>query len=170
VARGITGGYTRLIPTEDRYLATRSQFNDTLATLLGGHAAEELIFNEMSTGSQNDIEEATKLARKMVTEYGMSDKLGPLTFGQKDEMVFLGREISEQRNYSEKVAKLIDDEIRSIIQYARDIAKKILAENKLKLKQIAEKLIARETLESEELEAIFDEPIPSSPAKTTATS
>ena len=170
VARGITGGYTRLIPTEDRYLATRSQFNDMLATLLGGHAAEELIFNEMSTGSQNDIGEATKLARKMVTEYGMSDKLGPLTFGHKEEMVFLGREISEQRNYSEKVAKLIDEEIRSIIQYARDVAKKILTENKLKLKQIAERLIARETLESEELEALFNEPVPSSPAEATATS
>ena len=170
VARGITGGYTRLIPTEDRYLATRSQFNDMLATLLGGHVAEELIFNEMSTGSQNDIEETSKIARKMVTEYGMSDKLGPLTFGHKEEMVFLGREISEQRNYSEKVAKLIDEEIHNIIQHARNVAKKILTENKLKLKQIAERLLTQETLESEALETLFNESVPSSPAEATATS
>jgi len=170
VARGITGGYTRLLPTEDRYLMTRSQFNDMLATLLAGHVAEELIFNEMTTGSHNDIEEATKLARKMVTEFGMSDKLGPLTYGHKEEMVFLGREISEQRNYSEKVAQQIDGEIHNIIQHAHEVAKIILTENKQKLVQIAERLVAQETLESEELEALFNEPVPSSPAEATATS
>jgi len=170
VARGITGGYTRLLPTEDRYLMTRSQFNDMLATLLAGHVAEELIFNEMTTGSHNDIDEATKLARKMVTEFGMSDKLGPLTFGHKEEMVFLGREISEQRNYSEKVAQQIDGEIRNLIHHAHEVAKTILTENKPKLTQIAERLIAKETLESEELEALFNEPVPSPPAETPATS
>jgi cell division protease FtsH len=170
VARGITGGYTRLLPTEDRYLLTRSQFNDMLATLLAGHVAEELIFNEMTTGSQNDIEEATKLARKMVTEFGMSDKLGPRTFGHKEEMVFLGREISEQRNYSEKVAKQIDDEVHHIIKNAHDLATKILTENKPKLIQITEKLIAQETLESEDLEELFKQPVPSSPVEATATS
>jgi len=160
IARGMMGGYTRLLPTEDRYLLTRSQFNDMLATLLAGHAAEDLIFNEVSTGAQNDIEQATKIARKMVTEYGMSDKLGPRTFGKREELVFLGREISEQRDYSEKVAQQIDDEVRDIIQQAYDVAKNLLTENKARLIQVTEKLIAEETLEGEELEALFNEPAP----------
>jgi cell division protease FtsH len=159
VARGMLGGYTRLLPTEDRYLMTRSQFKDMLATLMAGHTAEELIFNEMSTGAQNDIEEATKLARKMVTTYGMSEKLGPRTFGHREEMVFLGREISEQRDYSEKVAQQIDEEVQNLIQRAHDQAKKILTENKPRLVHIAEKLIAQETIEGEELEATFTEPL-----------
>ncbi len=170
VARGMMGGYTRLLPTEDRYLLTRSQFNDMLATLLAGHVAEGLIFNEITTGAQNDIEEATKIARKMVTEYGMSDKLGPLTFGHKEEMVFLGREISEQRNYSEKVAQQIDEEVHNIIQHAHEVAKRILTENKPKLVQIAERLIAQETLEGEELETLFNQPIPSPLPEASATS
>ncbi len=160
VARGMALGYTKTL-SEDRYMWTRSQFNDTLASLLAGHAAEELIFNEMTTGSGDDIERATKLARKMVTEYGMSDKLGPRTFGQKEELVFLGREISEQRDYSDKVAEQIDEEVHNIIQHAYEAAKKILTENKPKLIQISQRLIAQETLEGEELAALFNEPIPS---------
>src|SRR5262249_49479052 len=101
IAHGMMGGYTRFLPEEDRHLWTRSQFEDRLAAGLGGHCAEKLIFGEMSTGAQNDLEVATNLARKMVCEYGMSDTLGPRTFGHKEEMVFLGREISEQKNYSE---------------------------------------------------------------------
>jgi len=167
VARGMMGGYTRLLPTEDRYLLTRSQFKDTLATLMAGHTAEELIFNEMTTGAQNDIEEATKLARKMVTSYGMSEKLGPRSFGHKEEMVFLGREISEQRDYSEKVAQQIDEEVQNIIQHAHDQAKRILTENKQRLIHIADKLIAEETLEGEALEATFTEPL-STKTETTA--
>lgn len=163
VARGMLGGYTRLLPTEDRYLVTRSQFKDMLATLMAGHTAEELIFKEMSTGAQNDIEEATKLARKMVTTYGMSKKLGPRTFGRKEELVFLGREISEQRDYSEKVAQQIDEEVQKILQHAHDQAKKILTENKPRLAHIAEKLIAQETIEGEELEATFTEPLGTKP-------
>ncbi|MFC1977015.1 ATP-dependent zinc metalloprotease FtsH, partial [Chloroflexota bacterium] len=112
VARGMALGYTKTL-AEDRYLLTRSQFKDMIATLLGGHTAEELIFNEMSTGCQDDIQRATKLARKMVTDYGMSDKLGPRAFGQKEELVFLGREISEQRDYSDKVAEQIDEEVHN---------------------------------------------------------
>jgi len=169
VARGVMGGYTRLLPTEDRYMLTRSQFNDMLATLLAGHTAEELIFNEVTTGAQSDIEQATKLARKMVTDYGMSDKLGPRTFGQKEELVFLGREISEQRDYSDKIAEQIDDEVYKIIQQAHEAAKKILSENKQRLVYIAEKLVAQETLEGEELEAALSEPIPTSPPEVTAT-
>jgi len=160
VARGMTLGHTRQLPTEDRYLMTRSQFRDTLATLLGGYAAEELIFNELSTGASNDIKRATDLAHKMVTSYGMSDKLGPRTFGNKEEMVFLGREIAEQRDYGDKIADLIDDEVHNIIQTAHETAKKTLTENKARLKFIAEKLVVKETLEGKELEAVFSEAIP----------
>lgn len=161
VARGMMGGYTRLLPTEDRYLHTRSQLRDMLATLLAGHTAEELIFNEITTGPQADIEEATKLARRMVTDFGMSETLGPRTFGHKEEMVFLGREISEQRDYSEKVARQIDDEVHRIINQAHEEAKKILTENKPILVRVAEKLLIQETLEGEELDALFNEPLPS---------
>ena len=169
VARGMLGGYTRLLPTEDRYLWTRSQFNDMLATILAGHSAEELIFNEMTTGTENDIEQATKIARKMVMEYGMSDKLGPRAFGRKEELVFLGREISEQRNYGEEVAKQIDDEINAIIERAHKVAKDILTQNRAKLVQIAERLIAEETIEGEALETLFNEPVPSPPLEQAAT-
>jgi cell division protease FtsH len=169
IARGMMGGYTRLLPTEDRYLWTRSQFNDMLATMLAGHTAEELTFNEMTTGTENDIEQATKIARKMVTEYGMSDKLGPRAFGRKEELVFLGREISEQRNYGEEVAKQIDDEINAIIERAHKVAKDILTQNRAKLVQIAERLIAEETIEGEALETLFNEPVPSPPLEQAAT-
>ena len=168
VARGMLGGYTRLLPTEDRYLWTRSQFNDMLATLLAGHSAEDLIFNEMTTGTENDIEQATKIARKMVMEYGMSEKLGPRAFGRKEELVFLGREISEQRNYGEEVAKQIDDEINAIIERAHKVAKDILTQNRAKLVQIAERLIAEETIEGEALETLFNEPVPSPPLEQAA--
>ncbi len=170
VARGMSLGHTRQLPTEDRYLMTRSQFNDTLATLLAGHNAEELIFNEMTTGSQNDIERATKIARLMVTDYGMSDKLGPRTFGHKEELVFLGREITEQRDYSEKVAQQIDEEVHNIIQHAYAVARKILTENKPRLTHIATKLLAEETVEGTELDALFNEPIPSPSPEATPTS
>jgi len=159
VARGMSLGHTRQLPTEDRYLLTRSQFKDMLATLLGGHAAEELIFNEFTTGASNDIKRATDLAHKMVTEYGMSDKLGPRTFGNKQEMVFLGREIAEQRDYGDKIANMIDDEVHKIIKQANETAKGILVNNKQRLAYIMERLIAQETLEGEELETIFTGPM-----------
>jgi cell division protease FtsH len=156
VARGVIGGWTRFLPLEDRHLWTRSQFNDRLAMSLGGRVAEEISFGEVTTGAQNDLEEATKLARKMVTEYGMSDKLGPRTFGQRQELVFLGREISEQRDYSDKIAQDIDEEVHNIIQRAYNTAKKILTEHKANLKEIAEQLIARETLGEEDLKKLFE--------------
>ena len=165
VARGMSLGHTRQLPTEDRYLMTRSQFKDVLATLLAGHTTETLIFNEMTTGAYDDIERATTLARKMVTEYGMSDKMGPRTFGHREEPIFLGREITEQRNYSEKVAREIDEEVHKIIQFAYTTAKKVLTENKKRLIYLAEKLIAQETLEGEELDSLLAGPTPSSPAK-----
>ena len=170
VARGVMGGYTRLLPTEDRYLMTRSQFNDMLATLLAGHAGEELIFDETTTGPHNDIEQATKMARQMVTSYGMSRTLGPRTFGHKEEMVFLGREISEQRDYSEKVAQQIDDEVQNIIQKAYDTAKTILNENKKRLVHIASQLLNHETLEGGELEKLFTGAVPASASGAATTS
>jgi len=157
-------GYTKML-TEDRYLMTPSQFNDMIAFLLAGHTAEKLIFNEVTTGAQDDIKRATILARKMVTDFGMSEKLGPRTFGDKQELVFLGREISEQKDYSDKTADIIDAEIDKIIRNANKVAHKILTENKQKLTLIAERLIAKETLEGEELEALFEEPLPSPEAE-----
>jgi len=156
IARGMAEGWTRFLPSEDRHLYPKSQLVDTIAILLGGRAAEEITFKEVTTGAQKDLSEATKLARKMVTEYGMSNKLGPRTFGQRQELVFLGREISEQRDYSDKIAQEIDEEVHDIIQRAYDTAKKILTKNKAKLKQIAEELIAHETLEESALNKLFE--------------
>ena len=124
IARGMMGGYTRSLPPEDRYFMTKSQFEDMLASALGGHAAEKVVFGEISTGAENDIEKATNIARKMVKEYGMSERLGPVALGHKEELVFLGREIGEQKNYSEKIAEAIDEEIRRLIDegYAEAVA------------------------------------------------
>ncbi len=160
VARGMSLGHTRQLPIEDRYLMTRAQFKDMLATLLGGQMAEELTFSEITTGAQSDIEQATKLARAMVTTYGMSDKLGPRTFGHREEMVFLGREISEQRDYSDKIAEQIDDEVLRLIREAHEVARRVITENKTRLELMARKLITQETLEGKDLEAIFSEKKP----------
>jgi len=169
IPRGMALGYTKTL-TEDKYLPSLSQFKDELATLMGGRVAEKLIFNDITTGAHNDIGQATKLARRMVTDFGMSESLGPRSFGHKEEMVFLGREITEQRDYSEKVAKQIDDEIHAIIQEAYQTASKILDENKDKLVQIAEQLMTKETLEGDGLEALFNESTPTPPAEPTAVS
>jgi cell division protease FtsH len=158
IPRTWAGGYTKSL-TEDKYIYTRSYYNDELAVLMGGRIAEELIFDERSTGAYNDIKEATELARRMVTDFGMSDKLGPRTFGDKQELIFLGREISEQKDYGEKIANIIDEEVDRIIQEAHSRASKILTENKSKLIQIAQKLIVDETIEAEKLEALFNQPV-----------
>jgi len=164
IARGRAGGYTRMLPTEDKYQATRSEFKDYLAVLMGGRVAEELIYNEMTTGASQDMKQATDLARKMVTVYGMSDKMGPRTFGQKEEMIFLGREISEQRDYSEKTALQIDGEVNKLIEEAHQTAMRILTENKERLTFIAQALMSKETLEGDELEAVFTNNTSSKPA------
>lgn len=160
VARGMAGGYTRQLPAEDRYIATKGQFTAKIAISMGGRLAEELAFNEMSTGASQDFKEATNLAKKMVTSYGMSQKLGPRTFGSKEEMVFLGKEIHEQRDYGEKTADLIDQEVEALISDAYEVAKKILKDNFDRLRYIAEQLMKVETLEGEELERLFTEPVP----------
>jgi cell division protease FtsH len=159
VARGMMGGYTRVVPDEDRLFKTKAQFEDDLAVFMAGHVAEMMVFEEQSTGAANDIERATAVARRMVTEFGMSD-LGPLAFGKKDELVFLGREISEQRNYSDEVAYRIDQEIGRLVEQAHVRAKEILSAHADKLEAIAELLIREETIEGEELEALFDTPRP----------
>ena len=157
VSRGVgILGYTKQLPAEDRYLVSRSQIKDMLAHWLGGRSAEELTFSEITTGASDDIKRATGLARRMVIDFGMSGKLGPRTFGHKEEMVFLGREISEQRDYSEEVARQIDEEVQSIIEEAHQTARRILTEHNEDLKKLAEHLIARETLEGKELEDVFD--------------
>ncbi len=155
IARGMAGGYTLSMPVDDRYLKNQSKFEADLAALMGGRVAEEIIFDEITTGASNDLERATKMARAMVTQYGMSQKLGPLIFGEKDELVFLGKEIGEQRNYSEEIARQIDHEVRRIIESAYERASKILHENKTKLEEIAQRLLKEETLDAQAFEAIF---------------
>ena len=155
VARGATGGHTRYLPDEDRHLWTKDQFKDMLAAALGGRAAEEVAFEEVTTGASNDLAQATNIARTMVTQYGMSEKLGPRTFGKKDELVFLGREIAEQRDYSDSVAEIIDDEVRSLIDNAYLTAKRLLLTNKAVLAKVAKHLIANETIEGDTLDALL---------------
>jgi cell division protease FtsH len=159
VARGMAGGYTRTVPDEDRLFKTKAQFEDDIAVFMAGQVAEHLVFEELSTGASNDIERATMIARRMVTEFGMS-RLGPLAFGKKEELVFLGREISEQRNYSDNIAFQIDEEIHKIIEVAHATAKNVITTHFDKLEKIALLLIREETIEGEQLEALFDEPRP----------
>jgi cell division protease FtsH len=157
ISRGMALGYTMALPSEDRYLQSRTEFEDKLAGLLGGNVAERLIFGDTTTGSSNDIEKATDIARRMVTEFGMSDRLGPLSFGKRDELIFLGREIGEQRNYSDEVAKQIDEEVRAIIDHAYERAMEVLIKHRDKLTALAEKLVAEETVDSEEFEKLFSD-------------
>ncbi len=157
ISRGMALGYTMALPTEDRYLQSKTEFEDKIAGLLAGNVAERLIFGDTTTGSSNDIEKATTLARRMVTEFGMSDKLGPLSFGKRDELVFLGREIGEQRNYSDVTAKTIDEEVRAIIDKAFERATEVLTVHRDKLLALAEKLVAEETVDSDAFEALFSD-------------
>jgi cell division protease FtsH len=155
VARGMSLGYTMALPEHDRYLHTQEKFEDELAGMLAGRAAEEMTFGDRWTGAEDDLEKATKLARRMVTAYGMSEKLGPLTFGDREEMVFLGREIAEQRNYSEEVAEEIDEEVRRLIDEAYSRAKEILVTHHAKLELVAKRLIQIETIDRQEFEALM---------------
>ena len=160
IARGQTGGHTRYLPEEDRRLWTKSQFEDMLAAALGGRVAEEVVFNETTTGASNDLEQATNIAKTMVTRYGMSEKLGPRTFGKREELVFLGKEIAEQRDYSDSVAETIDDEVHTIIDTAYKTAVRLLTDHKNKLTQLSKYLIDNETIEDEELNKLFASPAP----------
>ncbi len=173
ISRGTMGGYTRFLPAEDRVLWTRAQFKDMMTTAMGGRVAELVTFGEIeiTTGASNDLETATRLAKDMVTRYGMSEKLGPRTFGRREEMVFLGREISEQRDYSDKVAEEIDQEVHTLVQTSYDQAKDILTDKKDSLERIAKYLIQYETVEGEQLDRLFEGPLPPSeemPARPSA--
>lgn len=148
-------GYTLQLPTEDRFLISKSELMQRLSVLLGGRVAEEIIFKDITTGAQNDLERATKIARQMVTEYGMSDTIGPMTLGRKEHQVFLGKDISEDRNYSDEIAFQIDKEVENIIDSAYNKAKEILTKNKRRLVKIAKTLLQKETLEGEELNSLL---------------
>ncbi|MEW6553464.1 MAG: ATP-dependent zinc metalloprotease FtsH [Actinomycetota bacterium] len=156
IPRGQALGYTLTLPMEDKYLVTKGELVDELAMLLGGRVAEEMIFDELTTGDQNDIEKATKLARKMVCEFGMSEKLGPLTLGQKQGEVFLGRDFTTHKDYSDQIAYEIDKEVRRLVDEAYERAEAILTEQREKLDTIARALIEGETLEKEELLALLE--------------
>ncbi len=154
IPRGMAGGYTMSLP-EDVMFMSRSKFRDVIAMALGGRVAEELIFGEITTGASDDLDRVTKMARNMVTRYGMSERLGPMIFGQKEELVFLGREIGEQRDYSEAVAEEIDAEVRRIVSEAYERARTLLTDNRDKLELVAQTLLETETLDREAFERLM---------------
>ena len=155
VSRGRAAGYTLKMPIRDKYLKPRSEFIDELAVLLAGHVTEKEIFGEVTTGASNDLREATKITRQLIMQYGMSEVLGPRTFGKREELIFLGKEITEQRDYSEKVAETIDQEINKLIADAIKTASGIIKKHRDKLEDIVKALMEKETLEKEAFEAIF---------------
>jgi cell division protease FtsH len=160
VGRGQAGGVTWFRPDEDRVLYSRKKMLANLAYALGGRVAEEIVFDDITSGASNDIEQVTRMARTMVTRLGMSGELGPLQYGQKEELIFLGREISEQRDYSEAIAEKIDQEVRKIVEESYDLAKSLLTKYRRQLDAVAQKLLEAETMTREEFEAIFPPPFP----------
>ncbi len=167
--RGMAGGFTRYLPESEHRLAGKSYYEGFMSSALGGHAAEELVFGEITTGAHDDLNKVTQVARAMITQWGMSERLGTRTFGKKETMVFLGRDISEQRDYSEKIAEQIDEELREIIDRARDRSRTILRRNREQLDLLATRLMEVETLDGDDLRAILawqpgqDVPIPTPP-------
>ncbi|MDK2981515.1 MAG: cell division protease FtsH [Chloroflexota bacterium] len=159
ISRGMAAGYTISLPEDDRTLMSKNKMMAEMIGLLGGRASEELVFNDITSGAANDIENVTKLARKMVTRLGMSPELGPMVYGQKDELVFLGREIGEQRDYSEAVAEKIDTEVQSLVSSAYKSAKEILTKYREKLDEVANRLLEVETISKDEFDQIFTPPI-----------
>jgi cell division protease FtsH len=159
ISRGMMGGFTMALPEEERTLMARNKLKADMAGLLGGRAAEELVFNDITSGASNDLERVTKLARAMVTRLGMSDELGPMVYGQKEELIFLGREISEQRDYSENIAEHIDEEVRHLVEEAYQRAIRILTEYRTQLDAIAQHLIEVETIDRDEFNTLFTQPV-----------
>ena len=160
ISRGQMGGYTLALPTDDSMLISRKKLIAELVGLLGGRVAEELVFNDITSGASNDIERVTKIARTMVTRWGMSSEMGPMVYGQKEELIFLGREISEQRDYSEAIAEKIDEEVRKLVNDSYIKTREILTTYRDKLEEVAQRLLQVETLNREEFEAIFPPPDP----------
>ena len=157
IPRGMAGGYTMYRPTEDKSFMSKTEMEENIVSLLGGRVAEALILNDVSTGASNDIERATKIARSMVTQYGMSDRIGTITLGQGQEEVFLGRDLAHAKEYSEETAAVIDEETKRIVDTGYNRAKQILSENIDKLHKVAGVLLEKEKIEADEFEAIFSE-------------
>jgi len=157
IPRGRALGVTQQLPLDDRYTYSKDYLLKTLRVLLGGRAAEEIALHHMTTGAGNDLERATDLARRMVTEWGMSEKLGPLTFGKKDEQIFLGREIAKHKDYSEKIAEEIDDEVRNIVTGAYEESKRLLSDNYYLLEAFSKSLLEKETMNSVEIDELIKE-------------
>ena len=155
IARGRAGGYTLKLPSEERHLRSKTEFIDELCVLMGGYAAEKLVFKDVTTGPSNDLSNASEIARSLVKEYGMSEKLGPVTFGEREELIFLGRDAREYRNYSDKVADEIDQEVKKLLQSAQKRAGSILRKKRATLDKIAKTLIKKETLEREEFDKLI---------------
>lgn len=155
VPRGRTGGFTMKMPSEDRHYYSRSQFLDEIAVSLGGYVAEKIVFGDLTTGASDDLKKATDIARNLVTRYGMSDKIGPIVLGDQEELIFLGREISTEKNYSEETARVVDQEVKRILDEAQKKANAIITKKRAKLDEIARILIERETIEREEFEKII---------------
>ena len=165
ISRGMAGGYVFAPPTEDNNFMRRAKFMDEIASMLAGRVAEEIIFGDVTTGASDDLDKATNMARSMVTRYGMSEKLGPMTFGEREELVFLGREISEQRNYSEDVAELIDDEVRTIIDQAYKEARQVIDAHYDEFELLAQTLIEKETLNRQQFVALMEGKQPPTPPR-----
>ncbi len=155
VPRGMAGGYTLSLPEDEKFYMARSELLEEIVGLLGGRVAEKIVLDDISTGAQNDLERATSIARKMITEYGMSENLGPMTFGTKEDEVFMGRDFNRSRNYSEEVAAAIDKEMRNIIEEAYQSAHDLLEENLSKLHKVAERLLEKEKIDRAEFEEVF---------------
>jgi cell division protease FtsH len=155
VPRGMAGGYTMPLPDEERQLFTKAKFKDMLVALLGGRVAEEIRFVDITTGASNDLERVTGMTRSMVTQWGMSEKLGPIRYGDREELVFLGREISERRNYSDKVAQEIDEEVRKFVDEAHRRCHQLLSTYWHKVDLIAAKLLEVETLDAQQFDALM---------------
>lgn len=155
VSRGMALGYTWMRPSDDRHLYTKEKFEDEIAQLLGGRVAEKLFFNQQSTGASNDLQKATKIAKDMVTRYGMSDKVGPISLSEREELVFLGRDLGEHKTYSDKVAGVIDEEVERIIRAEEKRTTALITKNKTKLIKVAKKLLEVETLDQDEFEKLL---------------
>src|SRR3982075_2896935 len=158
ISRGMALGWTLSLPEEDKYLVSKQELKQQIAGIMGGRASEEIVFGDVTSGAENDIQRATQMARRMVTQWGMSEKLGTVTMGRKEELVFLGRDLGEQRNFSEEVAQLIDEEVRSLIRGAFETAKQILTAQRTKMDEVVELLKVEETVDAAQLDAILAAP------------
>jgi cell division protease FtsH len=168
ISRGMALGVTVMLPEEDRYLVSKAELMDQIAYAMGGRVAEEIVFGDVTSGAENDIQRVTQTARRMVTQWGMSDRLGTVAMGHKEELVFLGRDLGEQRNYSEEVAAIIDEEVRKIVQHGYETAKRILTSKRASMDTVVEKLMVVETIDASELDQLMAQAPDSAAAASSA--